>query len=224
MFAISASRPCRTPAFTTRRRSSVEMSSANISAMASQSRAAKCAKKRSMHLACRVFQPRRRPAELVEPRERGVDVCLVEQFDAVDQVAIDGGKDDLSPLGFEAVLRGPADRLGEDRSEVAQLMHSLDVDDDVRCEVPRGTHVCGQVAGRERSRSPVIDVHPVRHQLGHFAPVGCGKGLRDDRPRVRVGGRFAGEVPGVELLEGGVDVVEVEQRRPPRSGCRRRSR
>ena len=27
----------------------------------------------------------------------------------------------------------------------------------------------------------------------------------------RVGGRFAGEVPGVEFLEGGVDVVEVER-------------
>ena len=36
-------------------------------------------------------------------------------------------------------------------------------------------------------------------------------GLRDDRPRVRVGGRFAGEVPGVEFLEGSVDVVEVER-------------
>ena len=42
-------------------------------------------------------------------------------------------------------------------------------------------------------------------------PVERGVGLRDDRPGVRVGGRFAGEVSGVELLEGGVDVVEVEQ-------------
>ncbi len=125
-------------------------------------------------------------------RERGVDVCLVEQFDAVDQVAIDGGKDDLSPFGFEAVLRGPADRLSEDCSKVAQPMHSLDVGDDVRCEVPRGTHVCGQVTGREPSRSPVIDVHKVRHELGHFVPVGCGKGLRHNRPRMRVGGGFAG--------------------------------
>ena len=34
---------------------------------------------------------------------------------------------------------------------------------------------------------------------------------------MRVGGRFAGEVAGVELLEGGVDVVEVERdaRRDP---------
>ena len=42
-------------------------------------------------------------------------------------------------------------------------------------------------------------------------PVERGVGPRDDRPRVRVGGRFAGEVPGVEFGEGGVDVVEVER-------------
>ncbi len=35
------------------------------------------------HSACRVFQPRRRPAELVEPGERSVEVCLVEDFAAV---------------------------------------------------------------------------------------------------------------------------------------------
>ncbi len=51
-------------------------------------------------------------------------------------------------------------------------------------------------------------------------PVERGVGPRDDRPRVRVGGRFAGEVPGVELLEGGVDVVEIEHddRRHPLVG------
>ena len=57
--------------------------------MASQSRAAKYARKRSRRSACRVFQPRCRPAELVEPRERGVEVCLVEEFAAVDHVAFD---------------------------------------------------------------------------------------------------------------------------------------
>ena len=31
---------------------------------------------------------------------------------------------------------------------------------------------------------------------------------------MRVGGRFAGDVPGIELLEGGVDVVEVEYEAP----------
>ena len=42
-------------------------------------------------------------------------------------------------------------------------------------------------------------------------PVERGVRPRDDRPCVRVGGRFAGEVPGVELREGGVDVVGVER-------------
>ena len=46
---------------------------------------------------------------------------------------------------------------------------------------------------------------------GQLAPVQRGVGLRDDRPRVRVSGRFAGEVSGIEFLEGGVDVVEVER-------------
>ncbi len=32
------------------------------------------------HLACRVFQPRCRSAEFIESRERGVEVCLVEQL------------------------------------------------------------------------------------------------------------------------------------------------
>ena len=31
-----------------------------------------------------------------------------------------------------------------------------------------------------------------------------------DRPCVRVGGRFAGEVASIEFFDGGVDVVEVE--------------
>ena len=34
---------------------------------------------------------------------------------------------------------------------------------------------------------------------------------RHDRPRVRVSGRFTGEVPGVEFFECGVDVVGVER-------------
>ena len=37
-----------------------------------------------------------------------------------------------------------------------------------------------------------------------------GLDLRNGRPYVRVGGRFAGEVPGVEFRDGGVDVVDVK--------------
>ena len=89
-------------------------------------------------------------------------------------------------------------------------MHSLDVDVDVRRDVPRGTDVCGHITGRERCPAPMVDVHPVGRRRGEFVSVECGVDRCDDRPRLRVGGRFAGEVPGVEFCEGGVDVVDVE--------------
>ena len=47
MFSIEASRPSKIPVLTTRRRSSVVRLSARTCAIASQSRAAKCAMKRS---------------------------------------------------------------------------------------------------------------------------------------------------------------------------------
>ena len=42
-------------------------------------------------------------------------------------------------------------------------------------------------------------------------PVKCGAFPSDDRPRVRLRARFAGEVAGVKLLERSVDIVEVER-------------
>ena len=59
-------------------------------------------------------------------------------------------------------------------------MHGLDVDAHVRCVVPNGMDVCGHVAGRERNPLPVIDIHPIRRQLGEFAPVDCSEGPRDE--------------------------------------------
>ena len=37
------------------------------------------------------------------------------------------------------------------------------------------------------------------------------EGTYDHRPRMRVSGRFAGEVSGIEFLEGSLEVVEVER-------------
>ena len=56
----------------------------------------------------------------------------------------------------------------------------------------------------------MVDVHKVCSRREDFASVERGTRPHHDRPRVRIGGRFTGKVSGVELGEGGVDVVEVE--------------
>src|SRR5215208_6421901 len=97
-------------------------------------------------------------------------------------------------------------------------MHGLDMDVEVRREVPSGADYCGHVAGCERCPSPVIDGHPVLR--GEFVPVERGVGLRDYRPCLRMGGGFACEVSRIELREGTLDVVVVEDdvRRNPSVG------
>ena len=40
-------------------------------------------------------------------------------------------------------------RMGDDRSEIAQPMHRLDVDAEVWREVPDGADVCGQFTARD---------------------------------------------------------------------------
>ena len=78
--------------------------------------------------------------------------------------------------------------------------------------------VRSQVARMYAIRSPdpievqaaVVDVYPVRCGRGRFASIECGVDPCDDRPRLCVGGSFAGEVSSVEFLEGGVDVVGIE--------------
>ena len=64
--------------------------------------------------------------ELIEFCERGVEVFLVENLAAVEHVAFHRCNSDHPPLGVEAVLRGLARRVGDDRSEIIQAMHSLD--------------------------------------------------------------------------------------------------
>ena len=135
------------------------------------------------HSACRVFQSRRRLVSSFEFRDRGVEVCLVEYFEAVDELAFDRQKVDRPPLGLEAV-RGPIRRVGDKRPKVAQPMHSLNVCAEVRREVPDGTDACGHVTGRESCPAPVVDVHPVRRRCRELAPVVRSVCPCDDRPRV----------------------------------------
>ena len=119
-----------------------------------------------IYLARRVFQPRRCPAELVELGDRGVEVFLVEDFAAVDQVAVDRQNGVLLHLGFEALLRGPRRHVRDDRSQVGQPMHCLDMPADVREEVPRSTDIGGHFTGLDGCEQPVVDIHPVGRRRG----------------------------------------------------------
>jgi hypothetical protein len=91
-------------------------------------------------------------------------------------------------------------------------MHSLDAEGDVRNLFPGRADICDEVTGGESCNASVVDVHQVRRHRGELAPVKRGVGSRDERPYVRVGGRFVGDVSGVDVFEGGVEVVEVEHK------------
>ena len=65
--------------------------------------------------------------------------------------------------------------------------------------------------GAKAAPATMVNVHPIGRSREELAPVETGITSCDDGPRVCVGGRFAGEVAGVELRDGGVEVVEVER-------------
>ena len=90
-------------------------------------------------------------------------------------------------------------------------MHGLDVELTSGMTSQMARMDAGRSPGANADTAPMVDVDPVGCRRRKFVPVERGVHLRDDRPRVRVGSRLAGEVPGVEFLEGGVDVVEVER-------------
>ena len=103
-FAITASRPSHNPAFTTGRRSSMKLSSVSVSASAAQFRAAKYAKKRSSARVAAFSSRVVWELQFVEARERGVEVCLVENLAAADQVAFDRKDVRHAPLAVETPL------------------------------------------------------------------------------------------------------------------------
>src|SRR5436305_8242838 len=89
-------------------------------------------------------------------------------------------------------------------------MYHLNMDLDVRRDVEGAPCVRDYLAGREGDPTPVVDARYVRRNSGYLVPVKRGVSLRGRRPCARIGSCFAGEVPRVELLESGVDVVGVE--------------
>ena len=167
MSAIWASRPCRTPAPTTRRRIVTGKVVGQDLRHGGPVAGREVRQEALGHSACSVFQSRSRLAQLIELRERGVDVCLVEDLAATDQVTFDSENVDHPPLGDEAPFRGPFQRLGDDGSEITQPMHSLDVDSDVRSEVQPGPNRCGQIDRLDRYERSMVDVHRIRCRWGN---------------------------------------------------------
>ena len=100
--------------------------------------------------------------------------------------------------------------MGNDRSEVAQPMHRLDVDvarrRDPKWREGMPLRSPGAIAGTRRwsmlTQSGVVSGRSCRLTAVYACAI-------TDHVS-RVGGGLAGEVPGVEFLEGSVDVVRVE--------------
>ena len=64
---------------------------------------------------------------------------------------------------------------------------------------------------------PVVDIDHIGRQEGQLVSVDCDVTPHNGRPHGRVRCRFAGEVSGIKLGDGGVEVVGVESdnRRDP---------
>ena len=170
MSAICASRPCWIPAPTTPRRSSLQKSSASSSAMASQSCALKHRK-----VVLSLGLPRSpavyRSAEFVEPRDRGVEVCLVEYLAAIDQFAVNRENRDPTPLGVKTLLRRLICCVCDDCSGVGQPMHGLDIEP---CGLGPGPARRRYIRSGRRppSRLPaVVDVDHIRRRQRHLVSV-----------------------------------------------------
>ena len=161
-------------------------------------------------LACRVFQPRCRLAELLEACECRVQVPIVEYFCAIDQFAVNRKNRGPAPLGVETLLRGPMCRISDDCSAFGQPVHGLDIDLAVLVPIRHGVDICDQVADPHRKLTSAVDVDTVRRGQRHLVSVDRRVAARDHRPGARVSGRFAGEVSGVKFGEGAVEVAEVE--------------
>ena len=80
-------------------------------------------------------------SEFVEPRERRVDVCLVEDFAAADQPAVDRHMSTIRHSASKPSREVPCAAWVKTAPRLLEPMHSLDVDAEVRRDVPR-RHGC----------------------------------------------------------------------------------
>ena len=93
--------------------------------------------------------------------------------------------------------------IGDDRSQTVQPMHTLDVALEIRREIPSGTEVFAKSERFDGWAQPVVNDDVTRRRRWDFVPVERGVAPGDDRPGLYVPGRFAGEIAGIELGDGG---------------------
>ena len=105
------------------------------------------------------------------------EVRLVEYLAAVERIAVDRKEHDFSPLGIEALARGPAPLVRNDYSEIAQPMHGLGVEILLHGRDPNRPEICDHVAGRESCPSTMVLAYEVCRRGGEFAPVDRGVSL-----------------------------------------------
>ena len=84
-------------------------------------------------------------------------------------------------------------------------MHCLDADVEVLVKIPSGADVVDSFTGRKRRHPAVVETHHIRCRRWDFAPIVGYESACDYRPRVRVGGGFAGTISLFEFRKGGVE-------------------
>src|ERR1700753_1227021 len=105
--------------------------------------------------------------------------------------------------------------MGDDRSDLAEPMHRLDVDLGVRRVVPCRLDVGDHVAGGESCSPAVVNAHPIWRSREKLALVETGINSCDDRPRAGMDCRVTGEVTGIKLSNSRVEILEVERNCSP---------
>src|SRR6185437_4744534 len=97
-----------------------------------------------------------------------------------------------------------------DRAEVGQPMNGLNINRAPWRIFRRGLEVCHQVTGPDRCECTMVDVYQVWSGRGHLAAIERGVYVCNRRPSLCMGGRFSRGVPGVELRDRRVEVVQIE--------------
>ena len=218
MFSISASRPRRIPAFAARRRSSVTKSSASTFASRIPVAGGEVAPSARSDAWLAAFSSRRACGRSSSKRARAASRSVL--FVNLHLRSVGKEQKGATPLQFVPVCVGAFDDEGGNKAVGVERMYGLR-------PIAGVGHQCPQLLDRspvvfrrpERDASMIGKRNPPKHRprlVTIELPHCIHYGLQD----VCVGGRFAGEVSGIELGDGGIEIVELEQDDRRDADCR----